>query len=818
MKLPDRIGRRSGRPFHSAIATSFAIEFAAVEEILLPQLMASGASNLLLVADARMAALALTDGSTLPTALGRDYALHSPPAADGIFHPKIILQVGRDSARVFVGSANLTAAGLAGNAEVVTEIECKDEDSAERALVRSAWRYIDALVPAEPSPARDALRWARERAAWLDGPASGGLHELEDGSAIAFLPAPGDVGIGNQFVSLVGDAKVQTLVAVSPYWDSDLAALADLSRRLAPKRIILPIDPAAHEFPKEASLARKVRIVALEWPAQRFTHAKIFVASTATHDHILFGSANCTVAALGRPDAAGINAEACIYRRLPRGAAREVLGLDRWIDGDAISLADLPEPVAASPIPLTAIEARQPGTFELDHGMLHWRPANAGIATGDVQLLDGAARLMLLIPFASFQAGPKDRTVAIEPSLQKTLRFARIVSGNDLSTITHVTNREVLRGRRREIATGAVARALAPFTDGTDFDLWMHQAFETLARADFEQDGEPRSLSAVRPQGRKRDGEPEAPVSLSYEEFTQARAGAARSGGQGANSLAGTYSDSIREFLNLLSGRGALPVSGEDDPGFDDPSEEGTDTDPEDRASDPNEVEQPEADDDELRVEPVDARLYERHVFAYAEGLESAEEPLGSSDVLRLRFWILFLLYKVRCPELPKGLDTSSAVQGWPRFIVRILVGFFCGRRPAITRVMLARDYSAMPVDFMECWITILWSLDAIERLLAGRPRDREFLKYIPGLRQRIIALLGLAPGDLSGAIATEVRTGLDRSIGVRLGLEASAAVRDMPQPQRIDEASDLTFQPDTNRYRSQLQDAHGARESDRNG
>ena len=95
MKLPDRLGRRSGRPFHSAIATSFALEFAAVEEILLPQLMASGATNLLLLTDARMTALALADGSTLPAALGRDYALYSPPAANGIFHPKIILQIGR---------------------------------------------------------------------------------------------------------------------------------------------------------------------------------------------------------------------------------------------------------------------------------------------------------------------------------------------------------------------------------------------------------------------------------------------------------------------------------------------------------------------------------------------------------------------------------------------------------------------------------------------------------------------------------------------------------------------------------------------------
>src|SRR3546814_7018407 len=105
MKFSDRLGRRPRKPFHSAIATTFAVEFAAVEEIMLPQLMASGATNLLLIADDRMAAMALSDGSRLPIALGRDYALHSPPASDGIFHPKIILQLGRETGRAFVSSA-----------------------------------------------------------------------------------------------------------------------------------------------------------------------------------------------------------------------------------------------------------------------------------------------------------------------------------------------------------------------------------------------------------------------------------------------------------------------------------------------------------------------------------------------------------------------------------------------------------------------------------------------------------------------------------------------------------------------------------------
>ncbi|WBQ17727.1 hypothetical protein [Sphingobium yanoikuyae] len=780
MKLPDRLGRRLGRPFHSAVATSFAVEFAAVEEILLPQLMASGAFNLLLITDARMAALALSDGSTLPTALGRDYALYSPPAVEGIFHPKIILEIGRESARAFVSSANLTASGLAGNAEVVIEIECRDEESAEREIIRAAWRYLNALVPMTPSPARDALLWARERAAWLDGPIGESLHELDDGTGIAFLHAPGEVGIGDQFVSFVGDEKVETLVVISPYWDSDLAALADLSRRLSPRKIILPIDPDAHEFPKDAPFAGKVRLVALQWPSYRFTHAKIIIATTARYDHVLLGSSNCTAAALGRPGAVGANAEACIYRRLPRGTAREALALDQWLDGEALDLDDLPEPAETPPIPLRDVEARQPGTFELDSGLLHWVPAHFDREALHVQLLDRHARLLVAIPAAAFQHSADRWTIAIDADVAPVLRFARLVDGEDFSTIAPVTHRAVLRSRRKEVATGAVARALIPFTTGADFDLWMHQAFETLARADFDTDQERARLSATRPQVRKPDSEMAAPVTLSYEDFTQAKADAGRQGRDGANSLAGTYSDSIRDFLNLLSGRASLPGADDDyDPAFDPPADE---SDGEEDADGPDTqaLTSASSDEEEPRHEPINPRLYERHVTAYAEGLEEGDEPLGSSDVLRLRFWTLFLMYKGRCGDLPKGLETSSAALGWPRFLVRVLVGFFCGRKPAITRLMLARDYEAMPVDFMECWATILWALDAIERALVDRPRDRVFLKYIPGLRQRIISLLALAPAELHGNMMMDIRAGLDRSIGQRLGLappmDASAA------------------------------------------
>ncbi|MFB2605513.1 hypothetical protein ACE04B_26640, partial [Rhizobium phaseoli] len=60
MKYLDRMARRSGgRPYHSAISTTFAVEFAALEEAMLPQIMASGATNILIIADERMVSMSL---------------------------------------------------------------------------------------------------------------------------------------------------------------------------------------------------------------------------------------------------------------------------------------------------------------------------------------------------------------------------------------------------------------------------------------------------------------------------------------------------------------------------------------------------------------------------------------------------------------------------------------------------------------------------------------------------------------------------------------------------------------------------------------
>ncbi|TIN77497.1 hypothetical protein [Mesorhizobium sp.] len=769
------MGRRGtgSRPFHTVISTTFSIEFAAYEQIMLPQLMTSGATNLLVVADERMASMSLSDGSQLPVQLGRDYELFSPPVTAGVFHPKIVLQLGRRTGRLFVGSANITAAGLAGNAEAVIELECQDEPGPEREIVRSAWRYLQSLVPSDVGAARDAMNWAADRAPWLLGPEPEPIQQLGDGSVIAFLSNDGDEGIGRRFADLVGDEAVERLVVASPYWDDSLAALRALVRSLEPETTSILLDLNQHEFPIDASAPSDLEFRELPRELQgRFAHAKVVIASTATHDHVLVGSANCTEPALGRGRAVGINAEACIYRRLPRNKAVEALGLNACLEDDPLDADHIEQREAAPPIPLEKIASLRPGSFELEGDILVWsHPAGIG-GSGSLRLLDTSS-----VEIGAISFGPPDgealRSFQVTIEQPERISFVVVTAEGFASNPAHVAHRSMLRRRRREAASGAIAKAVAVFDAGEDFDLWMHQAFDELARADLN-DRTHVYVTTPRHQRTNAAQERQPAQHLTYDEFMETRSPDGRDAGRRDSTLAGTHSDSIRGFLNMLVGRTAKGAD-VDDPSGDHGWMELGDEDEVRELDAATEVAADAPDNEEIAA--VDAGMFERMVGAYASNITSDKGSLGSSDVLRLRFWLMMLLHKAQHAGLPKGLKATAEETGWPRMVLRVIAAFFCGKRPPVTRLMISREYTEMPVDFLECWTTVLWSLDAIDATVAASPRNGQFLIYIQRLRAEVLRIVGLTSSELTSTTVVEMRQALDRTVGTRLGCHTRVAV-----------------------------------------
>lgn len=321
--------------YHTTIATTFAIDFQAFEMIALARLREAGCMNNIVVADGNMLTWSLEDGQRLPAQAGRQYSLVA--AATGrLFHPKLTLQIGEDRARLIVASANLTASGLGGNLEVAGELRMDPGDTALAPLMREALDFLAQQIPASEQAAYKQLEWARSRAAWLKRPDEGAIEV----DSPRLLPTDAGASIGQRFIDRVDGAGVSRLIVVSPYWDENLGAVRWLQKVLKPRKTALLIQPQRRLFPGGKGLAGQLFSIGTRGARrERFAHAKVVIAQTKSADHVLFGSANCTMAALGAGE--DTNVEASLYLRMPAGEAIKALNLEEVLAGPALDNTEI---------------------------------------------------------------------------------------------------------------------------------------------------------------------------------------------------------------------------------------------------------------------------------------------------------------------------------------------------------------------------------------------------------------------------------------------------------------------------------------------
>ena len=111
----------------------------------------------------------------------------------GVFHSKLYLRIGRRAGELLIGSASMTAPGLAGNREVMGMMECGPEDSGEQRIIAAAWSYLEPRLDQTQNSVAHQLGWMRARSSWLlDTEPASGLTALGDGSGAAFLTNGGE--------------------------------------------------------------------------------------------------------------------------------------------------------------------------------------------------------------------------------------------------------------------------------------------------------------------------------------------------------------------------------------------------------------------------------------------------------------------------------------------------------------------------------------------------------------------------------------------------------------------------------------------------
>lgn len=810
MKLYERFGERG---YHTSIITSFGVDFDTYENVVLTRLRGAGCYNNVVLCDRALLAQSLSESFALPRHAGRLYTANGVKTPS-VFHPKLFIQLGRNGGRIIVSSANLTASGLAGNLELAGEFSCGAQVSGEQRLVALAWAYVLRHCDRTGEALDAQLTWAEARTPWLKRAAQGsGETRLADGTKATLLTSGERVGIGELFLAQIDDLPVNRLVVISPYWDQNLSALRFVATALSPAKTDLLIDCSAGLFPVEA-LAKLPRVRLFdreEFRKGRFLHAKAVIAQTRNADHVLYGSANCTIAALGTKGVAGENEEVCIYQRCPPGTVLDSLELTGVLEaGNQIDASQVQQAGPEDELDRDVWLGRSAGRFECSYDTLIWTPpANIDPDTTKIDLLGAEKDILHTCVIPTARRGSSIH-YEIAGLIERPAFAVLLHSDGTVSAPSIVVLVDEIRQTAKEARSKKAEEAVSHLAEETEEGLWLLDILDTLESAERLHESGIDAVS-TKTRAKKAGGEqpPERFRLLSYEDFVAGRKPRAKDSLIPRNSLAGSELSLVRGFLNRLlniadqSAHTAADEGRELDKAFDLGDEtadaervvdrgEFLDTDPEDGS--PEDKQRREKQRQAVQRKATLGQIADA-VSAFNERASKlkADDRLTTFDVLRLRALLMIVCaagWARRSADhaQSKGrtslqvLPVENGTDSWPRLMGRVLFAFFGGNDPAIRHVQLAASHEQLADDLLECWATCFWCVHACLEAPCSKEEHSVLARYITPLAEKLYRLTGLSPDEALGSEVGLVMQRMSERFAGRLELDAAALGRSHDQ------------------------------------
>lgn len=240
--------------------------------------------------------------------VNRRYLLAPIRSTQGVFHPKVVLLCGRGRAILIVGSANLTASGIAHNLELchlfalnLPTNNGSANDRVASATIRTAFRLFLHWTNSCPASVGNLLRktfddmvanhaWIAESAPVIPG-APMLLHSTEG-------------NLWSQITRLLERARVRRVFVLSPFYDPDTRLFSRTKVQWPEASLEVAAQQGSSNLPVAAVATwaskrrRKVRILELHSKRGRRLHAKALAFVTPQRTFWLAGSPNFTAAAL----------------------------------------------------------------------------------------------------------------------------------------------------------------------------------------------------------------------------------------------------------------------------------------------------------------------------------------------------------------------------------------------------------------------------------------------------------------------------------------------------------------------------------------
>ncbi len=305
------------RPFRKALLLTYSFDPVFFERLVLPDLWAGRASDILVIGDSDQIRTAVRDAMGQILHLGKRYLLASALHV-GAFHPKLLLRLDETQGAVMIGSGNLTSCGWGGNRELACSWVFgpghKDE---------GAWVYPlleDVMSWCASDLEKDAVRRMQD-VPWLSAqiaaPANAPILYSHKNRTMAMELA--ERWAGRRFT------EIRIFTGST---DESGAFLKWANQTFGVRKAVIALTPSQASFqPKKlANLPLDVRVIPMQVPPP--LHAKFYYFKGPQGACAVMGSPNCSAAAwLLSPDRGGNIETALVYDSVQPGEFNGLLDI-----------------------------------------------------------------------------------------------------------------------------------------------------------------------------------------------------------------------------------------------------------------------------------------------------------------------------------------------------------------------------------------------------------------------------------------------------------------------------------------------------------
>lgn len=691
--------------FHTAFMTTYSFGAQAFEDVPLPRLRSAGCRNICVLVDRQMANLAFTETGP-PMFAGSSYHLIKidAPAA---FHPKITLLLGAKKGRLMIGSANLTAPGLGGNKELIASIAYSTEQPDFVPLFARALEYISRYVPDDDPWFSSSLDRARRWTPWINtsDPSFEIAPNPADKMAI-ILDRPG-ITIKDQIAGHIGDDQIERLIVLSPFWDKKLEGLRQLRETLGGPPTDLLIENERSGFPKNklGGLQNTQVFDAASFSDNRPIHAKLFIALGQQWDHVISGSINCSYPALLGLTGQSGNAEAGVYRRVPRGTTLDALDLSGYttarLEADEINeiVLDAADQTNENN---SIIDG---GEMIISSGQLRWAPPNTQRHKPDSMALFIRDGERFSDPLSTEKLAKGRVTVDLEVNRPK-YGILHFLNGSSSAPV-QIVDLDILPARTQKIHGGRKKKLLDSLDETQFEDLALIEILSQLETLDLEEEPDPSKTHIIGRGNQTNEDNPSKFSKLPYQEFVRARVLAQNNN---PHSVGGSIqaSPNSANYVGMTLNRLIGLVGPDHDVNKDDDLIAKSESDfsliepqiPEDTNDDfcalPQENAKPSSAIKTASSRATAAKI-KQAVDAFEKRCQTnSEEPVGTAELVRLRA-LLHIILAYAQPTVgeprPSQVLPPYTKEGsdWPRLIGRLLMQHF-GNSPLVQRLHVTPD------------------------------------------------------------------------------------------------------------------------------